>query len=231
MKFYHVYSDYDRTDGEALRRHEFAKSTWTDPRLAPRPVHDRELTRSSRDLGDTRSLPFVRDVIDRGAGLLPIGDALVLTNDDTCMCEDAAGQVIDAMRTAIGCFAHRWDVANLTRPLKKEEIKLGAGMYPGFDLFAFTVAWWMRHRDNFPDLIIGCEWWDCVLWQMLKKSGAVEVDAPIYHEQHAATWCQPGFIDTNPGQVHNRRVAAEWCDQNRPPNMVKLGGQLKVVQP
>jgi hypothetical protein len=228
MNFHHVYCEYDRKDPDAIRRYEFAKATWGSQWLIPRPVHEDTLSRSSLDIGDTRKLPFVRDLIDAGAGGLPPEDVIILTNDDTCFAFDTVDRVMGAMTNATGCFAHRWDVPTLTRPLDPSEFRNGAGMYPGFDLFAFTPQWWSENRERFPDLIIGCQWWDCILWLMLQRSGALELSDLIYHEQHAAIWCQPPFLTDNPGQVYVRGLAQEWFEKNPGDEMKFEDGEWSV---
>lgn len=212
MKLHHVYSDYDRA-GDAVTRHEFAKGTWMAAGLSSNPVHDNELTRTSAEIGDTRSLPFVKDIINRVAGGLHQQDIIMLTNDDTCVVPYIISKLNLHMADTEACFSHRREFDVLDHHLSDDEVTQGE-IYPGIDLFAFTVRWWLNNRDDYPDLIIACQWWDGILLRLMEMTGGTEIKDVIYHKRHDAVWCQPEFIDTNPGQIYVRKLADEWLAQH-----------------
>lgn len=227
MNFYHVYSDYDDRESGALRRHHVARMTWGDERLIPLPVYNQDLPRNSRSIGDSRRLPFLRDLFNFATSALADDDWIIFTNDDTCLCVGFVAEITAYAQDAHCFYGHRRDFREVRKPLTCIEIGKG-GLYPGIDLFAFKVSWWGKVRAEFPDLIFGCEWWDCVLWQMMKKSGGKEIKDAAYHEQHDAVWCRPDFIRRNIGQIFNTNAASVWFDSNPSPDMVKVGGEWKV---
>lgn len=218
-RFYHVHSEYPRKDG-ALRRNSVARETWAtvhrNGRWAEIKAVDEVFSRTSKTaVGDTRVLPFVKDVIDFCASKIPDErDYVVLTNDDTCFVPELQGMIDCAVLSDRPAFAHRWDFfRSIVAPIRSGEM-LKAKWYPGSDLFVFSKRWWLRNRDDFPDLILACEYWDCVLRQMIKRSGGLELPSAIYHEWHDSAWQQPGFREENPGQKHNIAHAKAWFGEH-----------------
>ena len=216
---YHVHSEYIRDD-KAAARHAVAKSTWinlySNGNWVEVPAPDEIFTRNSKTVvGDTRVLPFVRDLIDFcSVRCKTSDDIIVLTNDDTCFAESLSGQIENAIQNKKPAYAYRWDFrCPITQPLVQADMS-GATWYSGSDLFVFTNEWWMENRLDFPDLIMACEYWDCILRQMIKRSGGMELQKAIYHEWHDSLWQQPGFRQNNPGQKHNVEEANRWFARN-----------------
>lgn len=205
-------------DAETSRRLGFAWMTWQHEKNQGGAIwHDRqlrgdEIKRTSLDLGDTRPVPFVRDVIEKAIDYAPSSpDIVALTNSDVCFTPGLTGWVLDRVRRHGAAFTHRWDFhRGIERPLVNEEEVRRGELYPGSDAFFFTVAWWRRHRDEFPDMLLGREQWDEVFRQLVKRHGGLEIPAAIYHEKHAGFWEDPEQRRTNAGNIHNRRLARKW---------------------
>jgi hypothetical protein len=85
------------------------------------------------------------------------------------------------------------------------------------DLFAFTRAWWQRWCHKYPDMILGCEAWDMLLYKLMElscKSGDFQVHAVIYHEKHESFWESHGNRLNNPGQKWARTLAHNWLKEH-----------------
>lgn len=211
-RFAHIYSVYDTGDAHTLRRHRIAKDSW---RLNAClgcwwdwPVHNSDLPRVFQD-GD-RQVPYVKDLLDYAAArVYSDNDLIVLTNTDTCFSADLT-ELLNYRQLAVG---RRRDFQQLSDILAPNEVRNGQP-YCGADLFAMTAGWWKAHRDEFPDMIIGCEAWDAVLAQLMLRRGAEETWDFVYHERHPSHWEQPHNKYSLPGQIHNLRLAAtrlrEW---------------------
>lgn len=214
QKFYHLVTAYTPTDKDALRRINFARSTW-DFMYAwgecySLPVRDGVFRDSKQVVGDTRSLPFLRDMLDYGARIALDEDIIIFTNDDSCLVPD----VLDKLRHrfnsgANALFSWRHNIHYpLTQPLKD----LRAGHRDGgVDLLAFRPEIWRRYRHQFPDFIVGCEAWDyCYRVLIPELPGGGELDGILYHEFHDPIWRQDAIRTSNPGQRYNRQLARNF---------------------
>lgn len=171
--------------------------------------------RSSADLGDPRKLPYIKDVIDFGAANAADDDILVFTNADTNLLGDVPNVVRDKLAAGACCYSRRVDVADAVLPYTREVLAQYRA-HVGADLFAFSAGWWRAHRDEFPDLLIGCEGWDWIARRVLERHNPdAEINpAVIYHERHSPQWAWSKNIHANPGQQWNRRICEEWARDN-----------------
>jgi hypothetical protein len=213
MTIFHAYSPYIPRDPEGFRRVELSRYTWiaewvTGPwKCAPLDSEPRD----SRTVGDSRPMPFVKDVINSafywGAS---DSDAIAFTNADVCFTPGLTGWILDTVPRHGAAYSHRWDFARLDKPLSNEAQVQRGKWYPGSDAFFFTVGWWKAHRDEYPDMILGREQCDEVLRQLVKRHGGREIKAAIYHEKHESFWDRPENHGPNEGNRHNRRLARKW---------------------
>lgn len=209
---FHVWSDYVPRDRETLRRMEFAEATWeSEYAHGWRSVPFTTSTRDSSDVGDSRPMPYIHDLIESVMHRNPRdSDVIALTNADVCFTPGLTGWILDAVPRHGTAFTHRWDFPRLDKPLVNEaQVKRGK-WYPGTDAVFFTAQWWKAHRHEYPDMILGREQCDEVLRQLVKRHGGVEIKGAIYHEKHASFWESSENLRANPGNRHNRRLARAW---------------------
>jgi hypothetical protein len=171
--------------------------------------------RSSRDLGDDRRLPYIRDIIDHAAARAADDDVLAFTNADTLVLPDAPGAIREKLTDGDCCYSRRIDVSSGEHPYTREQL----GRYPrhvGADLFAFRAGWWRSHLDEFPDLLLACEGWDWVARRIMERHNpAAEIDPPVvYHERHSPVWAYSKNIHANAGQRWNRAQCEAWARAN-----------------
>ena len=188
-KTFHLVNTHVSNSGNDHHRSEFAKRTWGklyNKGWIPCHIPDHELKRSSKDIGDTRQMPYIRDLIDRACFFAEPQDVIVITNNDTCIVNSA----LDDLKAPInrwGCaYCYRYDFHRIDRELTKEEALKGT-WYCGNDLFAFTKAWWLKWESKYPDMLLGCEAWDYIMRQMMIMSvgsEACSLNGLIYHQKH-----------------------------------------------
>ena len=205
----HIYQAFD-CDAETKRRNSFAASTWNYPDFVTwHPVG--RLERDSSHIGDARGLSFIKDIINSIEA--EPHDVLVFTNTDTCL---RKGFWWEARRLTKPLHGHRYDFANLVRPLDVTEIPTGK-WYPGSDVFAFTKAWWTENQASFPDMLIGAEAWDKIMRSMIVYFGGEEIFAGCYHESHEAKWALKDMRRHDAANRHNRVLAKRWLQEHNFP--------------
>lgn len=220
-RIYHAYTHIARgASDDAARRNDFAASTWV-PEYAtgawvPRPFGDGELQRSSGDapINDERPIPFMHDVIGHALpdnGSWNEGDIIAWTNADSCFVPGITGLILDAVSRYGAAYTHRFDFHRPLSVALPHEAAIRRGeWYPGTDACFFTVEWWLKHRHEYPDMLVGREQNDEVLRQLIKARGGVEIPAAIYHEKHASFWEHHGRKMTGLGNQWNHRLAKKW---------------------
>lgn len=221
-RFVHVWSDYlsSPIDADSERRNAFARTTWdriysASDNWIPHRIEKVDRTSKSA-FGDTRDLPFVKDMIEQAAELCDPEDVIVLTNADICLMPDIEDQINESVSRAGACHAARWNFGGkLVQQINtREELRRGI-WYAGTDLIAFTRKWWDEHGKEFPDMVLACECWDLVMRNLIKIHSGIELHEAIYHEMHQAYWYKPQNFKTNPGNEHNRKLSAAWFNANR----------------
>ncbi len=219
----HVWSDFrsdDDRDSENARRMGVARASWnqeaeTFPGIWLRTEFPIERARTSREVGDPRPVPFIIDMIEHAAKFCQGPDDIIgWTNSDVSFAPGLTGRVLDKVERYGACHTHRWDLhgANLERPYLHDGSVRRLQWYPGGDAFFFTLDWWRRNGADYPDMLMGREHNDEVFRQLVKLRAGIkaEVEASIYHEKHASFWESPENFKTNPGNIHNRKLAAAF---------------------
>lgn len=211
----HIVEDFAGALAHDKPRYAAAKNTWNV--VAAKDKHwmtiaFRPMRSSKTELKDTRAMPFIRDMIDYAMEKASEKDYIVLANNDICFVPEAAA-IIRAKLAQVPCtYALRINMNSCPPGIHLKTIE-HMKEFSGVDLFAFTPAWWKSQRDNFPDMLLGCQCWDFVMhWLMDKCTTQKKISPPIiYHQKHSSFWYLPANVKTNPGQVHNRSLAVEWA--------------------
>jgi len=210
---FHVYQDYAGSE-EEQRRNALALRTWQREGKGWFDVPIKDFTRDATAVGDTRPLPFIKDVIEHGyqnASALDENALILLTNTDTCLTPGFAHTLQRLEGEAY--YSHRRDFARLDRPLAHNEIENGH-WYPGSDLFVFTPRWWEAHREEMPDMILGAEGWDKILRELIKLTGGGEIHGCCYHERHESKWERAGARENAPSNVYCRHLMKKFLTEH-----------------
>ena len=129
----HIADWYDDPDRKTRARYERARATWealgqSDPlwethlhRLGPG-------SRTAKDIGDPRRLPYLRDVLMLGRVFASERDILCLTNADGCLVPETPAAIREAVESSQTCYSHRIDIAH---PRRLTRAQLKGRPFPG----------------------------------------------------------------------------------------------------
>ena len=175
----------------------------------------RHAKRSSRDLGDVRLLPYLKDVIDFAMEKAGPDDIVCLTNADSCLVSDASAVLRRTMANASCCFSRRVQGADGSVEATQRELSV----FPadgGVDLIAFKPKWWRENCHLFPDgFLIAHDCWDVCYAKIIRACGGREIRPPlVLHERHANFWSRPENLETCVGQKNNRWIYRNWAVKN-----------------
>lgn len=213
---FHVYQDYAGS-AEEQRRNALALQTWNREGKGWFDIAVQRFQRDATSVGDSRPLPFIKDVIEHGyqnASAFGDNELILLTNTDTCLTPGFAHAIQRLDGEAY--YSHRRDFERLDRPLTHNEIENGH-WYPGSDLFVFTPRWWEAHRDEMPDMILGAEGWDKILRELIKLTGGAEIHGCCYHERHESQWERAGSRENDPSNIYCRFLAKKFLTEHNLP--------------
>lgn len=221
-----VFSEYRKNGIDEQRRCDNASTTWqfhfNQGTLLSFPVLNADLPRTSAHLGDSRPVPYVKDLIDYGIQFAMADDIVVIANRDICLTTVAPERIEEGVKRGKGFTAairRNWSQMPAGR---LRRTVLNCKPDGGFDLFAMTPAWWAAHRDKMPDMLLGREAWDTVLRNIAEDLAGKDayVDDATYHEYHHSFWLREKM--TNPGQIHNRKLAREFFTKRNDYEKAKL---------
>jgi len=214
------------------RRHLYAMNNWyrfyEKGVITPRFIYDNEFTRMSKDVGDKRNMPFIKDIIDIGFENLRDEDVIVLTNSDISFTTDAFKYIKKYTKKYGCCFAFRYDSQQMIEDetwYSSHELDAYFDWYVGSDVFAITKAWWKRWGPMYPDLLIGKPNWDWIMrslmgysiigdkvWnQSLDTIGNIaNCGSIIYHEKHESYAELKDLYFNDKANLWNWKIAYEW---------------------
>src|SRR3990167_774217 len=120
---------------------------------------------SQTAFGEAKRLPFVKDIL-RNACLRQEVDGLIcLTRADTCFNNEL---MLKLTNFRVPVYAHR---------------TIDGAYRPAVDLFAFKKAWWLEHRQESPDFVLGDHRWNRVMLELVKSSGALELQLGTVYQK------------------------------------------------
>lgn len=225
----------DQTYAEGQRK-QAAHASWeTLYKRGVVPVHYEKYARSSKEIGDPRVLPYLKDVLKEAILMAACshGDTnsniVLLSNDDTILHPDILSAVKLHLSIWGACSAQRCEIRNITPTFAPpEDYAAASPSHMGRDFFAFTVAWLRRWWDEIPDFFLGVEQWDLCLAAMVRvKVGFhstrqnFETVIPcaelprgyVLHLSHPTVW---QHLETSPSTQHNRKLFREWSSKFLP---------------
>jgi glycosyltransferase involved in cell wall biosynthesis len=213
----HTFSDYPVIKADQIRRHNYALKTWEFQYgkgvMIPYALRDSDFRRSSKDLGDSKPAPFVKDIIQHGMALAAPGDRVVVTNRDTCMVRNTT-EVLRSL-DAEAAYGVRQDIFY---PIEEttavlDDISTTGRFHCGADLMSISPEWWAKWKDWVPDLVLSYEAWDLMAREIFKETQPgveVEIKHLVYHEYHETFWAQPENRYAHPVQIYCLRNAKNF---------------------
>jgi hypothetical protein len=198
-----LYNSKNAMDNRRMAR---AAATWRLPGLVDACCRDSDLVRSGLDVGDSKRMPFLRDVVDWGFRGQEV-NTVVLTNADSMLVSDAMEYIQPAVA---GCgYAGRRDVyKEFSVQLSLHESMKRCDPFIGHDLFVISRSWWQDNKSGVPDLLMGYEGWD---W-CLKYVMGVQFKLPdlVYHTHHQYPHWYRNRLQA-PGNLYNRSECKKWA--------------------
>lgn len=204
------------------------------------PCHQWHYLRDSRALGDSRALPYLKDILIEGmTHATEPNDIILLSNDDTIFHNsitqglDQKLDLVDAIGSMRLNFRDTASLPRLDTPLEKI-IPHGAADL-GRDVIAFKKSWLLANWHLIPDFLLGELEWDIVLAVLIRRSAAlvtdrVNITQPAYecelprgyvlHLSHDRTWIRPENLE-NPAKHYNRNLAHAWYREHFPEMLIK----------
>lgn len=239
-----VYSDYNTTDEGEQCRLSNAMHSWRfhfdSGDMLDFPVKISDLPRTSKDIGDTKSMPFINDIIDWGMRFARPEDVVVYINRDVSLTTKAPQRLMESIDRNYGAaVAFRRNISNPEPGRYYHTVR----NYPcdgGFDVFAFRPMWWERHKLRLPNMYIGREAYDACLRNMVEEAATGKTisklredywnnphycDDVCWHTEHASYWQENKL--TSPSQVVNRTAALEFFSKRGNSGMVNYLTQPK----
>lgn len=201
-------------------RHQRARATW--PLFSGTAISVLVLTRNharnATQIGDSRSLPFLKDLLNAAMEKAEAHDVILWTNDDVAL----DPKIVDWAKTHVA--------AHGAASMRREDVG-ASGIHMGRDCFAFTKKWLAAHWDEIPSFYLGAPCFDLVLAALIRRSHGLPAstlvnlhddmwpaDAKeryVRHEAHPSAWA--GLAETtHPANKWNVKLAQEWCAKNNP---------------
>lgn len=206
------------------------------------PAHYSHYERDSRDIGDERALPYLKDIIAHGCAIASEDenpdDAIIFwSNDDTVLHPDLSDFLRMFCSIHDCCTSHRCDFKTVTLPIPQIEPHQMADLtknepHMGRDLIAGTYRWWCEIWPHIPDFLCGASNFDlCMAILIRRQKGFVsshrnlyDVIAPcdlvkgmVSHQHHQTVW---NTIPNSPAERHNLELFKEWA--------LKYAPELKI---
>lgn len=226
---WHVTERHKTNNPDAERRTLQAEASWVNLYIGKqmKPCHVWRYPRSSSAIGDSRDLPYLKDVLCEGLTKCREYDVVVWTNDDSILHQQTADACLRLLSKtdAIGSFRVNFEKGKI--PKANEELPKirEAGKFDlGRDLFAFRASWLIRNWHAIPDFILGELEFDLVLAVLIRKLAGqattkTNIHEPIpmcelergfvLHEIHQRSWVTKEH-EKSPAKAWNQKLCREW---------------------
>lgn len=235
-RIFHVVERHQETNPIEQNRKMVAWRSWDTLYATGEliPAHLWDYPRNALSMGETRSLPYVKDVILNGLNQASMEDIVMFTNDDNVLHPGLASIVrywvsIYGCAMSSRCEFRDVDIPPLNNP---PDVFAKSGRHHiGRDLFAATKRWWLERWDEIPDWIIGASDWDMNLCAIFRMHFAIRLtranleyhmhpaEMPrgfVLHKFHPPKWANPATVDQQAGNIHNRKLFKEWAGKHLP---------------
>ena len=231
---WHVTERHKTDNADAERRTLQAEASWLNLYKSGemKPCHLWRYPRSSKQMDDSRWLPFLKDVFSEGLTQCRKDTDIVLwTNDDTILHAQSIEAVLKLMATtdAINSFRVNFEKGNV--PVLTTDTKdiCATGRFDlGRDVFAFRASWLKTHWHEIPDFLLGEMEFDLVMAVLMRKLAGLattkaninevipKVEIPrgyVLHETHVRSWVSEEF-KKSPSKAWNQKLCLEWYSDN-----------------
>lgn len=139
------------------------------------PCHYVRYKRDSSSIGDTRRLPFLRDVLKNALQRCGQNDIVMWTNDDTILHPQIADKLrehiaVHGAVTAIRCEFSAEQKISFRAPPEEWARQTANAHCSGRDLFAAQAQWLRDHFQYISDFVLGAPWFDYALAELVRRT-------------------------------------------------------------
>lgn len=207
-----VSAPFESSDENERARIANARITWqfhlNHGTMLDFPLREGMLTRSSKDLGDSVAVPFLRDALDHGAKFAMPEDVIGFANCDLGFTTRLPELVIPIVKQHGVCVVWRRTMSfNPAYPLRTCKNGLKDG---GCDSVFVSKEWWKENRDKIPDLVLGACDWDYVfrIYAERATDGRCYLEDSCIHHPHESFYKRNRL--NHPRQRHNHELAKQF---------------------
>jgi hypothetical protein len=234
-RLFHAVERHEEPMNADFRRKVAARSSW-DALYNEKgvvPCHFWKYPRTALDIGDSRALPYIKDVLANAMNQAMDDDVIFWTNDDNWIHPELPDKLLLQVALHGCCCSQRCEfktpIPNAVQPV---DFYARMGMnHMGRDLFAFTKRWLADKWDEVPDFILGASDFDLALAAMIRLEFGIESTRAnmetaippaeldrgyVSHVYHPPHWMKPGYVDSAPAQKHNRLLWRIWATNHLP---------------
>ncbi|MDA1277244.1 MAG: hypothetical protein O2960_24805 [Verrucomicrobia bacterium] len=228
-KVWHVTERHKTDNQDAERRTIQAEESWVEIYRdgGMNPCHLWRYPRSSKSIGDTRDLPFLKDVLAEGLTKCGERDVVLWTNDDTILHPDSINAALKILSRTGACSSFRvnFEKGKMPKTFESPDKIRSLGKFDlGRDLFAFRSEWLIQNWKAIPDFYLGELEFDLVLAVLIRKLAGqattkVNIHDPVpvcelergyvLHEIHARSWVTKEH-EKSPAKAWNQKICREW---------------------
>jgi len=191
--------------------------------------------RSSMEVGDTRGVPFVDDVLRNALEQAESDNSIIIfTNDDIILLPEVHNEILSMLARVPAMCSSRRDIDNFSQVKKHPDSP--KHIHCGRDLFAFR-AWWLReHMPEVSPMFLASNDWDNLWVNLIRRECGTlvhekgqwswetsytltdcEMASPnILHERHESFADKPATHYDNSGNLWNWVYLIEWQKKHLP---------------
>ncbi len=213
-RFWHVYHDPEASDIDC--RSDQERRSWAtqyaQERWRPFAFTRTTLTRVFRD--EDRRMVYLSDLVDRVCELANRRDVIVLTTTGVCAAPTLNKRLRQTLSKLPACYAYHVEREGRPAKTSRDDRSLSGRTSDRCGLVAFSVAWWLEHGHEIPDVLFEGEWWDLCLRAQIKRSVvAVDhyLDNVIFHQAHSCPYFERD--QPRPSQAHDALLAQPFLEE------------------
>lgn len=189
------------------------------------PIHATGSRRNAKLLGDSRDLPYLKDIMEQGIKASHEDSVIVFTNGDIVLHPELPRVLEERMGERECACSFRITLDKLpTEGSPEYWASLGQPDF-GRDLFAFKRAWLVENWGEIPNLFVGEQEWDLIVACMVRLHNGVEMrektdlavpderaELPlgyVLHQRHVGGWLARSNLMA-PAKLYNVALANKW---------------------
>ncbi len=147
------------------------------------------LTRDSSDIGHTRRLPFLLELLDIARKYAKPEDFIVISNSDCGITRQFYRGLLNTPEDYVEYFRVNVYNPSTVEDLYTNDLSRTFEEQNGIDAFAIRASLFDEIRENIPDMMLGEPYWDPVISGLMKKRNDIVQNCyDLRHPDHRQQW-------------------------------------------